>query len=151
MRVSNKKHLTGARRQSRIIALQVLYEIDGVNHNETTAIAQRLEEKPLAASGEKFMRYLVTGVLDNRPSIDQMILEYATERPIDQISMVDRNILRMAIFEIAVGGKTPIKVAINEAVELGKTFGSDNSYKFVNAVLGSLVTDRKSTAYGTKQ
>lgn len=151
MRVSNKNHLTGARRQSRIIALQVLYEIDGVNHNKTTAIAQRLEEEPLAASGEKFVRYLVTGVLDNRSGIDQMILQYATERPIDQISMVDRNILRMAIFEIAIDGKTPIKVAINEAVELGKTFGSDNSHKFVNAVLGSLVTDRKSNAYGTKQ
>ena len=73
-----------------------------------------------------------------REELDSFIAEHAPEWPLDQVAIVDRNILRIALWEFAVNGDTPIKVAINEAVELAKTFGSDSSPRFINGVLGSL-------------
>jgi N utilization substance protein B len=71
--------------------------------------------------------------------MDRLIAEYAPEWPVDQLAIVDRNVLRIAIYELAMDSSTPVKVAINEAVELAKSYGSDNSARFVNGVLGSLV------------
>ena len=91
------------------------------------------------ASAEMFAHSIIDGVLDNREEIDKIIATYAVSWPIDQMAIVDRSILRMAIFEMVVGGETPPKVAINEAVELAKFFGSDSSPRFVNGVLGSVL------------
>ena len=81
---------------------------------------------------------MVSGVIQNKDIIDHNIQEFAPAWPIEQIAVIDRNILRLAIFEILLNNKAPVKVAINEAVELAKTFGSDSSSKLVNGVLGSV-------------
>jgi N utilization substance protein B len=84
------------------------------------------------------MLEIVQGVLRHKDQLDEMICEHAPEWPIDQMAIVDRNILRIALFEFLIDGGTPPKVAINEAVELAKIFGSDSSRRFVNGVLGTL-------------
>lgn len=127
------------RHQARIIALQALYEIDCANHAPDVVLEQRLEAIQPPKSGADFARHLVKGVLKYMPVLDAFIHEHAPEWPVEQIAYIDRNILRMAIFEFAVDGRTPVKVAINEAVELAKMFGSDSAPRFVNGVLGALV------------
>jgi N utilization substance protein B len=97
-----------------------------------------LAKEELSEENVMFACELVNGVLQNRDIIDQNIQNFAPAWPIAQISVVDRNILRLAIFEILLDNKVPVKVAINEAVELAKAFGGDNSSKFVNGVLGSV-------------
>ena len=130
------------RHQARIVALQALFEVDSTNHPAALVLSQRLQETPLPADGEVFAKQLVMGVLEHRPSLDGLISDIATDWPLEQMALVDRNILRIAIFEITVDGQTPVKVAINEAVELAKLFGSDSSRRFVNGVLGTLVSRR---------
>ncbi|MDY7039604.1 MAG: transcription antitermination factor NusB [Chloroflexota bacterium] len=128
------------RRRARKIALQSLYEIDSVSHNSATVLEQRLTAQSLPPEGEAFARALLNGVLANLPQLDEMIQTYAPEWPLEQMSVIDRNILRIAIYEFAINGDTPVKVAINEAVELAKIFGSASSRRFVNGVLGTLAT-----------
>jgi len=130
--------MTGERRRARALALQILYEVDSVGH-EVEGVANRLLEKQgLSEENASFTRELVSGVIRNKETIDLNIRNLAPAWPIEQIPVVDRNILRLAIFEILLDNKVPVKVAINEAVELAKKFGSDNSPKFVNGVLGSV-------------
>ena len=127
------------RHQARVAALQALYEIDCAEHAPAVVIEQRLAEARLPESGEHFARELAEGVYARRQWLDTFIARYAPEWPVDQIAIIDRNILRLAIYEILVNSDTPVKVAINEAVELAKQFGSDSSSRFVNGVLGTLV------------
>jgi N utilization substance protein B len=127
------------RHRARVAALQALFEIDCAAHNPTVVVERRLEETELPEAGALFARELVQGVNDHQERLDGLIKRYAPEWPVDQIAIVDRNILRMAIYEILLQDETPLKVAINEAVELAKEFGSDSSARFVNGVLGSLV------------
>ncbi len=103
------------------------------------ALKEKVEEEQLSPAGDEFARQLIKGVLANRPEIDKIITTFAPSWPISQMAIVDRNILRVAIYEIMLGGDTPPKVAINEAVELAKIFGSESSPKFVNGVLGSVM------------
>jgi N utilization substance protein B len=125
-------------REKRGVALQALYEIDMVGHDPETVLSQLIAESGLTGEYESFVRELVLGVIKDREKIDGIIREFAPAWPIDQISPVDRNILRLAIYEILLDNRVPVKVAINEAVELAKKFGGDNSSKFVNGVLGSV-------------
>jgi N utilization substance protein B len=131
------------RRHARMIALQTLYELDLTKHAPEYALGCRLKEHPLPRAGVAFAFELVEGVLDNGPRIDRLMGELAPEWPVDQIAAVDRNILRISIYEILYSPDTPPKVAINEAVELAKLFGSDSSPRFVNGVLGTLVNRRR--------
>jgi N utilization substance protein B len=128
------------RHQARIAALQALFEIDCAHHNPAVVIERRLQDAPLPEAGAKFARDLVEGVSEHQQQLDTLVGRYAPEWPVDQIAIIDRNILRMAIYEILMRNDTPVKVAINEAVELAKEFGSDSSGRFVNGVLGSLVS-----------
>jgi N utilization substance protein B len=128
------------RRQARIVALQALYEIDTTHHPVGIVLGQRLAEDPLPTEGEAFARELVAGVMEHRVKLDELIQHYAPEWPVEQMAVVDRNVLRIAIFEFSIGRVTPTKVAINEAVELAKLFGSDSAPRFVNGVLGALAT-----------
>ncbi len=130
------------RHQARIVALQVLYELDTTTHQADRAIAYRLEEEPLPQEGESFLRQLVSGVVTQRDRLDALIQKYAPAWPVQQIAVIDRNILRIAFFELSGATGTPTKVAINEAVELAKVFGSDSSSRFVNGVLGTAVADQ---------
>ena len=126
------------RTRARSAALQALYEIDLVNHPVEVVLTERLAEADLDATLAEFVRQIVFGVWPMVASLDQFIAEHAPEWPLDQVATVDRNILRIALWEFAVFCKTPIKVAINEAVELAKAYGSDSTPRFVNGVLGSL-------------
>jgi N utilization substance protein B len=130
--------MTGARRKSRAVVLQVLYEVDSVGHKPEDVIKHSLAEEVLTEENIEFVKELVSGVLDNKKQIDANIKQFAPTWPIAQISVIDRNILRIAIFELLFDNKTPIKVAINEAVELAKNFGSDSSPRFINGVLSSV-------------
>lgn len=130
--------MAGSRRRGRIVALQTLYEADCVGHDPQSIIQQRLEEQSLPPAAETFARELVQGVLAHRSSIDAVLRQAAPLWPLEQIPAVDRNILRVAIFEILVNNEVPLKAAINEAIELAKAFGSENSAKFVNGVLGTV-------------
>ena len=122
----------------RALVLKVLYEVDSVGHDMEQTLTLLLAKEELSEENAAFARELVSGVVQNREKIDQNIQNFAPAWPIEQIPVVDRNILRLAIFEILLDNKVPVKVAINEAVELAKTFGGDNSSKFVNGVLGSV-------------
>lgn len=128
------------RRRARAVALQALFEIDLTRHSAQAVIAARLEDAGLAEEGALFVRQLVCGVVEQKEALDRIIGRFAPEWPVGQLAVVDRNVLRMALYEIGVAG-TPVKVAINEAVELAKTFGSDAAPRFVNGVLGSAAAE----------
>lgn len=130
--------MVGARRRARAIALQALYEVDSVGHDVEGTLNHLLANVELPEENAAFVREIVNGVIQNREEIDENIKNFAPAWPVEQIPVIDRNILRLAIFEILLDNKVPVKVAINEAVELAKTFGSDNSARFVNGVLGSV-------------
>jgi len=130
--------MAGARRKARALALQALYEIDSVGHEAGGVVTRLLANETLSEENAAFIRELVSGVIHNKETIDQNIRRFAPAWPIEQIPVIDRNILRLAIFELLFDNKVPVKVAINEAVELAKRFGSDSSPKFVNGVLGSI-------------
>ena len=132
--------MVGARRKARALALQTLYEVDSTGHGAEGVLNRLLTEERLPEENANFVHDLVNGVIQNKEKIDQNIHSFAPAWPIEQIPVIDRNILRLAIFEILIDNKVPVKVAINEAVELAKTFGADNSSKFVNGVLGSVST-----------
>ena len=127
------------RTRARSIALQVLYETDlANNHLPGEVLKSRLEDTSLPDDLAEFSRQIVFGVLPLKQDLDQLIAKYASEWPLDQIATIDRNILRIAFWEFAILRETPVKVAINEAVELAKKFGSDSAPRFVNGVLGTL-------------
>ena len=130
--------MAGARRKARVLALQALYEIDSAGHEVEEVVTQLMADGRLSEENSAFVRELVSGVIQNKEKIDLNIQNFAPAWPIEQIPVVDRNILRLAIFEVLLDNKVPVKVAINEAVELAKTFGGDNSSRFVNGVLGSV-------------
>ena len=132
--------MSGERRKARRLALQALYEIDSAGHGVEEVVTRLLVEAGLSEESNAFVRELVDGVIQNKDTLDQSIQKFAPAWPIKQIPVVDRNILRLAIFEILLDNRMPVKVAINEAVELAKTFGSDSSARFVNGVLGSVST-----------
>jgi N utilization substance protein B len=139
--------MKGARHKARELALQVLYEVDSVKHKPEESLNLMTNKTALSGDIMDFTRELINGVVQHREELDRNIQDFAPAWPLDQISIIDRNILRMAIFEILHDTKIPVKVAINEAVELAKTYGSNNSSRFVNGVLGSvsnLVTNKKS-------
>jgi len=127
------------RRKARMVALQALYEVDAVGHRADDCLARLLEQSSLPEETHGFVQELVHGVRGNLSSIDATLEQFAPAWPVSQLPVVDRNILRMAIFELLFQQETPPKVVINEAVELAKHFGGDNSPRFVNGVLGSVV------------
>lgn len=127
-----------SRTKARCIALQVLYECDLTGHSPIEVLEERLGDEPLENNLADFSRQIIQGVLPITDRLDAFIAEHAPEWPMDQVAVVDRNILRIALWEFAVENCTPIKVAINEAIELAKLYGSDSTPRFVNGVLGSL-------------
>jgi N utilization substance protein B len=129
-----------SRTKARAIALQVLYEYDLTGHPVGIILVNRFQEDEQDSKSVKFTEEIVYGVYPYILKLDEIIAHYAPEWPLDQVASIDRNIIRIALWEFAVKKCTPIKVAINEAVELGKIYGSDSTPRFVNGVLGSLVS-----------
>lgn len=131
------------RHEVRKLALQVLYEVDSVGHLPGAVLARAVERhSEISDEGVAYLRKMVLGTLALKSQLDECIATTAPEWPVDQLAVVDRNILRLALWELAVSDETPLKVAINEAVELAKIFGSDSSHRFVNGVLGTLADRR---------
>ncbi|MFO7631623.1 MAG: transcription antitermination factor NusB [Caldilinea sp.] len=141
------------RQMARRLAVQTLFEVDSAGHAPGDVVDARLanpepdeggDDPVIAVSRDTadFLRFLVAGVVKNREALDAIIAQYAPEWPVEQLAIIDRNLLRLAIFELGSSElQTPPKVVINEAVELAKRFGSDNSPRFVNGVLGSALED----------
>lgn len=131
------------RHLARTIALQTLYQWDFNNKNLEDLdldfiIKKNTQEFAPQFDDKGFIENLVKGVVNNQSQIDELITKYAPEWPIEQITMVDRNVLRIGIQEMKYDPDIPEKVAINEAIELAKTFGGESSGKFVNGVLGTI-------------
>lgn len=130
------------RRKARVAVLQALYEADVARHPAGAALDSRLREQQLPEPVEEFARTLLSGVLRHRTELNALIRRFAPEWPLEQMAVIDRNILRIALYELAEPAlETPAKVAINESVEMAKLFGSDSSPRFVNGVLGAVVAE----------
>jgi N utilization substance protein B len=126
------------RTRARGIALQALFEMDMSGHMINSILKDRFDAVKIDESLQTFVESIVLGVAPYVKEIDEFISKYAPEWPIDQIAVIDRNIIRIAVWEFAISERTPLRVAINESVELAKVFGSESSQRFVNGVLGSL-------------
>ena len=137
--------VVGVRRQGRRIALQVLYEYDTARHDVEAVLRRHTEDRRLEPRVVAFADELVRGVLAHLDQIDAEIQRAAQEWPLSQMARIDKNILRLAIYEILFNNAVPAKAAINEAVELAKTFGSDASSRFVNGVLGTIFSRAQGT------
>lgn len=131
----------GPRRRARIVALQALYEADNSNHDARDTLKRIVADQRVGKAPAEFAAELVESVLASRDAIDARIGKTAPAWPVAQLPAVDRNILRLAISEMLRDNGTPVKAAINEAVELAKSFGSEKSSSFVNGVLGSIARE----------
>ena len=129
----------GKRHQARILALQLLYELDIAAHGVDEVLARTFADQATPPDVHAHVERLVRGVLAGREEIDPYIASAATAFPVPQLPAIDRNVLRLAVYELLREPDVPPKAAINEAVELAKRFGGDNSGRFVNGVLGTLV------------
>ena len=130
-----------SRRKARTVAMQILYEVDSVGHPWEGVSNRRLNNEALSAETAEFARGLVEGALGNSAEIDGIISRLAPSWPMSQLPVVDRSLLRLAVYELVVERSSPPKVVINEMVELAKLYGSDSSPKFVNGVLGSVMEE----------
>jgi N utilization substance protein B len=131
---------------ARIVTLQTLFELEFAANSPESILERTIEIKALTGEAAAFAGELVNGVLTNQQSLDDTIRRFAPAFPVDQLSSMDRNILRLALYEILISKTAPLKVIVNEAVELAKEFGADTSPKFVNGVLGSVISDTGRTA-----
>lgn len=130
------------RHLARTLAMQTLYEWDfQPEHSIQEMLASNLQAAKQGEDDATFVSALVQGVVEHKDEIDKLIQDHAPEWPLDQVSVVDKSILRLAIYELLYSKDVPAKVSINEAVELGKTFGGDNTSRFVNGVLGTVYRD----------
>jgi len=129
-----------SRRKARALVLQTLFEVDCTGHDFTESLDWLVRNTSLSEDTVAFARGLVSKVLENIETVDELIQRFAPAWPLRQMAIVDRNILRLGVYEILFE-TVPVKVAINEAVELAKAFGSDSSSKFVNGVLGSVYVE----------
>jgi transcription antitermination protein NusB len=126
------------RRQARVVALQTLYEVDSTEHAWQAAFDYRATEERLPEPAWDFARSLVAGVVQNTAVLDEIIGKIAPEWPLDLLPVIDRNVLRIAIYEVLLSNETPLKVAINEAIDLAKEYGGDTTPRFINGALGTL-------------
>lgn len=129
----------GSRRRSRIVAFQALFESDVAGKPVAEVLERQLTEAHLTEEAAGFARELVSGVQAHRDEINATIHEHAPAFPLDAMAPVDRNVLRLAIYEVLFDNRgAPLRVAINEAVDLAKGYGSESSGRFVNGVLGAV-------------
>ncbi|MCX6793462.1 MAG: transcription antitermination factor NusB [Candidatus Falkowbacteria bacterium] len=132
------------RHLSRTLAMQTLFAWDFNDRQEVDIdelVKENFSQFAPSFDDHGFVRDLVKGVLEHVEDINAYIIKYATEWPLDQITIIDRNILRLGIYELVFDKNIPAKVAINEAIEMAKTFGGDSSGKFVNGVLGAIMKE----------
>lgn len=134
------------RRQARVAALQTLYEVDiAPDHFPEETLLRNADPLRLSEEALDYARELVSGTLAHQRLIDEKIAQAAPEWPLAQMARIDKNTLRLAIYEILYNTLVPAKVAINEAVELAKQYGGDASSRFVNGVLGAIYATTQTT------
>ena len=129
----------GYRYRARVAVMQVLYEMDSADHRASEIFDRRVRDLELPSVSEQFARLLTVGILEEWEEVERVIASLAPTWPIEQMALIDRNILRIAIYELLLDDDIPPKAAINEAVEIAKSYGSDSSPKFINGVLGSVM------------
>ena len=134
--------LTG-RTRARAVAMQALYELDATVHPLEEVLRRRLEADQTPEASAEYASFLIQGVMTDRADVDALLQAAAPAWPLDQMSRVDKSILRLAIFELLREKDLSPKIVINEAVELAKRFGHDSSPKFVNGVLGSIERNQR--------
>ena len=125
----------GRRRRSREFALQVLYQLEIAKQDAIKVVAQFQEHFIKGAERDDFLERLVLGVSKHRQEIDRLIEQYSENWRLDRMNIIDRNILRMAAFELLYCKEIPPKVTLNEAIDLGKRYGTDDSGAFINGIL----------------
>lgn len=128
-----------SRTKARSIALQVLYEVDISGHKPGSVLVNRFDRLKMDDEHKQFISEIVSGVVKYSSILDEFIADFAPDWPLEQVAVIDRNLLRQSLWEIAVYQKTPVKVVVNEAVELAKIYGSEGSSRFINGVLGGLI------------
>ena len=138
--------ISGRRHEARITALQALFEIDTATHSVDEVLERYLGNAQMPPGTRRFIESLVRGVMAARERLDAIIAKNAPAWPVPQLPAVDRTILRMALWELLIERDVPVKAVINEAVELAKRFGGDNSGRFVNGVLGTVVAEQRPDA-----
>ncbi|MBR61677.1 MAG: transcription antitermination factor NusB [Dehalococcoidia bacterium] len=142
-KLSNTDRPFSARSKAREIAMQVMFENDTSNHPVQKSLKFRSQAKDVCRDSEVYANKLLNIINENIQQIDDLISKFAPSWPLEQMPGVDKNVLRIAIAEIIGKSGTPPKVAINEAVDLGRVFGTEKSPKFINGVLGSLILAKK--------
>ena len=133
-----------SRRRARGIALQILYELDCTHHKAEEVLSRLVYDDSVDEDDYSFVTALVEGVQTHRRQIDSIIHQHAPAFRVDQMAPIDRTVLRIGVYELVFAHETPLKVSINEAVELAKTFGGDTTPRLVNGVLGSVAEADKS-------
>lgn len=128
-----------SRHDARVLALQVLYEADTAQREAGVILGRHFQEGQLPDELRSYTSDLVSGVVTEQAGLDTLIGDLAPDFPVMQLAAIDRNILRIALWEMRYGD-VPVKAAINEAVDLAKDFGSDTSARFINGVLGAAAT-----------
>jgi N utilization substance protein B len=134
-----RRQRNARRRQGRILALQTLYESDMTEHSVAAVLARLRAQDATPPDTLAYASELVTGVRANEVRIDAEIERAAPAFPVEQLPAIDRNILRIAIYELLHALDVPPKAAINEAVEIAKEYGGEGSIRFVNGVLGTVL------------
>lgn len=135
--------VSGRRHEARITALQALFEIDTATHPTDDVLGRYLGNAQMPTPTRRFIESLVRGVMAERERLDAIIAKTAPTWPVPQLPAIDRTVLRMALWELLIERDVPVKAVINEAVELAKRFGGDNSGRFVNGVLGTVVAEQR--------
>jgi N utilization substance protein B len=126
----------GKRHQARELALKVLFQLEGTDDDAEETLRYHAAENAAPEDVTNFARQLVAGVIANRERLDQILSETSEHWRLEQMAKVDRIILRIAVYEIAIDRKVPTKAAINESIELAKTFSGEEAGRFVNGILG---------------
>ncbi len=137
--------MANVRHRARIAAMQVLYEVDITDHPLESVVERRLDDEALPADATEFAQRIARGAWERHEFLDNVIEQAAPNWPIYQMPAIEKAILRLAIWELLLNDRdpAPAKAVINEAVELAKHFGGDNSSRFVNGVLGTVVSQRQ--------
>ncbi len=147
--MSESQRQVHGRRAARTVALQALFEIDTTGHQPEEVLSRRVAEDGLGPEAAQYAEGLVKGVLQHVTEIDDLIQKAAPAWPFQQMAGIDRNIIRIALYEaLFQSERVPFKVAVNEAVELAKRFGSESSSRFVNGVVGRIVSEKMPKEHG---
>jgi N utilization substance protein B len=138
------------RHLGRVVAMQTLYQWDfnGCQGDIQGILSHNLENQASDFAERDFLEKIINGVLTHQKEIDNLIVKFAPEWPLDKITIVDRNVLRIGIYELKFDPEIPAKVAINEAIEIAKSFGGESSGKFINGVLGAIYKEMGPKASG---